>query len=334
VDLPADLRAALEDALNATPVGELAPAVDGLIARYRSPDAPSHDGEAILARPVDVLAYAAYRMPATYAAVRAALAQVASVLAAPRRLLDLGGGTGAAAWAATDVFPSLTELLVLDRVPAALRLGRRLAAARPALRSAGFEEWTHGAGVDSLPPADLATISYLLGELPESTRGRLVAAAARSARAVVVVEPGTPAGYGRVLAARHALLGAGLRIVAPCPHEALCPLASSDWCHFAVRVNRSALHRRAKGASLGYEDEKFGYVAAVRDPSTLAARPARVLRHPVYGKGLVRLRLCTPSGAAADEIISKRQGDRYRAARDLGWGDPWPHRPVVAGQDA
>jgi ribosomal protein RSM22 (predicted rRNA methylase) len=66
-----------------------------------------------------------------------------------------------------------------------------------------------------------------------------------------------------------------------------------------------------------------------------------VLRHPVYGKGQVRLRLCAPEGDAGDVrgraapwvgevIVSKRHGERYRAARDLAWGDAWP---PDAGQD-
>jgi ribosomal protein RSM22 (predicted rRNA methylase) len=325
VDLPADLREAIEGALGATPVAELGPAVEGLIARYRSPAEPGP--EAILARPVDVLAYAAYRMPATYAAVLAALTQLAVAVPEPwhpRRLLDLGGGTGAAVWAATDVFGGLPEMTVLDRVPEALGLGRRLAAARPALRSVQWTQWRHGTDAAAIPPADLVTISYLLGELPEPERDRLVAAAGSGAGAVVVVEPGTPAGHLRVLAARDALLAAGLHIVAPCPHAGQCPIRSPDWCHFAVRVNRSALHRRAKGATLGHEDEKFSYVAAVRDPGPASGpAAARVLRHPVYGKGLVRLRLCAPGGDAEEVIVSKRQGERYRAARDLAWGDTW-----------
>src|SRR5690242_13217146 len=108
---------ALEAAVGGTPVADLAPAVERLIARYRSGDPAPAD--AILASDVDVLAYAAYRMPATYAAVRAALTQVAQAVPgmSPQSLLDVGGGTGAAAWAATDALPSLASILVLDRVP-------------------------------------------------------------------------------------------------------------------------------------------------------------------------------------------------------------------------
>jgi ribosomal protein RSM22 (predicted rRNA methylase) len=29
-------------------------------------------------------------------------------------------------------------------------------------------------------------------------------------------------------------------------------------------------------------------------------------------------------GEVGQEVVSKRQGDRYRAARDTSWGDPLP----------
>jgi ribosomal protein RSM22 (predicted rRNA methylase) len=261
-------------------------------------------------------------MPATYAAACAALEQVARAVPAlaPVTLLDLGGGTGAASWAAAEVFPTIATATVLDQVPGVLELGRRLAAGHPILRTTRWQRWRVS---DAFPSADLTTVSYVLGELPAPAAATLVEQAARQAQAVLIVEPGTPAGYGRVLAARELLLASGLTVVAPCPHDARCPLRPPDWCHFAARVNRSALHRRVKGATLGYEDEKFAYVCAVRSPRP-DSLPARVLRQPGQRKGLVQLRLCTPAGVAADEIVSKRAGDRYRAARDLSWGDPWP----------
>ncbi len=326
VDLPVDLRDALDGALAGTPARELSGSVEALIARYRA-DVPAP--EPILARPVDVVAYAAYRMPATYAAVRAALAQVAQAVPtfAPQTQLDLGGGTGAAAWAASDVFPGLVNVEVVDRAPEALEVGRRLgrASARPPLRTASWREQVWPA---ELAAADLVTVSYLLGELSEVDQADLMDRAAAVGAAVVVVEPGTPAGYGRVLAARDRLIAAGLRVAAPCPHEAPCPIrVRRDWCHFTVRINRSALHRRVKGGELGYEDEKFSYVAAVRDLTPPRAS-GRILRHPLHHKGMVVLRVCAADGEAVAETVSKRQGDRYRAARDVSWGDPWPAAPV------
>ncbi|WP_344289810.1 small ribosomal subunit Rsm22 family protein, partial [Streptomyces synnematoformans] len=48
----------------------------------------------------DVAAYAAYRMPATFQAVRAALRALAGAAPGwePDGHLDVGGGTGAAVW--------------------------------------------------------------------------------------------------------------------------------------------------------------------------------------------------------------------------------------------
>jgi ribosomal protein RSM22 (predicted rRNA methylase) len=328
-DLPAELRDGLVAALDAVPEERLAVAVRRLMEQYRTgPPATAP----ILASDLDVAAYAAYRMPATFAATRGALGHLRAVLPGfqPARLVDVGGGTGAAAWAATDTFPGLTAVTVLDQVPGALALGERLAssAASPALRAAQWRPWRIEPDA-ALPAADLVTIAYVLGELPPPVRAAIVARAAVIARAapsraVVVVEPGTPAGFERIVAARDVLTGSGLTVLAPCPHQRACPLAGTrDWCHFAARVNRSALHRRLKAARLGHEDEKYAYVAAVHAPAGAPA-PGRVLRHPRYRKGLVTLQVCQASDGVAPVPVSKRQGDLYRAARDVGWGDAWP----------
>src|SRR5690606_27604170 len=94
-------------------------------------------------------------------------------------------------------------------------------------------------------------------------------------------EPGTPAGYQRILAARDRLRQRGAALAAPCPHDAACPMAGRDWCHFAVRLDRSRLHRHLKGAALGWEDEKFSYVVAVPPGAPDPRRAsARIVRRP------------------------------------------------------
>ena len=314
MELPADLRAGIEAAATGVPNRDLAEAVDRLIARYRQ-DRPAP--EAILAGPADVAAYAVYRMPATFAAVQAALAQLHRAYPglAPRTHLDLGGGTGAAVWAARSIFGSLGTATVLDQSRPALDLGRGIAGPLPV-------QWRESPLPTVDISADLVTVSYVLSELSTEDQADLVRRAALAATgAVVVVEPGTPAGYRRILAAREVLLSAGLAVRAPCPHQAGCPLTRGDWCHFGARVNRSALHRRLKSAELSYEDEKFSYVAAA--PASGPGGWGRVVRRPQQRKGLVSLRVCTPEPGIATELVSKRQGERYRAARDVSWGDPW-----------
>ncbi|GHE77983.1 rRNA methyltransferase [Streptomyces spiralis] len=315
------LRVALAGLLDGLPARQAAGAVERLIANYRGStptDAP------ILRDRADVAAYAAYRMPATFEAVRSALeAFVAAVPGwVPAGHVDVGGGTGAATWAVAATWEGTRPVTVLDWAEPALALGRELAAAHPALRDVRWQRARIGAAL-TLEPTDLVTVSYVLNELTEADRAAVVEAAAAAAQAVVVVEAGTPAGYARVIEARDRLIAAGFHIAAPCPHSAACPIVpGTDWCHFSARVSRSSLHRQVKGGSLAYEDEKFSYVAATRLPVTPA--PARVVRRPQIRKGQVLLDLCEPDDQLRRRTITKRHGDLYKAARDTDWGDPWP----------
>jgi ribosomal protein RSM22 (predicted rRNA methylase) len=213
---------------------------------------------------------------------------------------------------------------VLDGSTDALALGARIGRhGPPVVAGATWSRALLGPGL-ALPGADLVVVSYVLGELAESLHAPVVdAAVAAAAQLVLVIEPGTPRGYAAVLAARSRLTDAGWHLLAPCPQDGACPVAArpGDWCHFAVRLDRSALHRRVKGGRLGHEDEKFSYVLASRAPVTSAG--GRVLRHPVTRKGLVQLEVCDSDGSAGRVVVTKRDPIAYRAARDASWGDTW-----------
>ncbi|MFH0522267.1 small ribosomal subunit Rsm22 family protein [Streptomyces sp. M41] len=319
---PADaLRGALASLLDDLPPRQAAQAVERLIATYRGAtptDSP------ILRDRADVAAYAAYRMPATFEAVRAALEAFADAVPdwTPGTHTDVGGGTGAATWAVSATWPGERGVTVMDWAEPALAIGREIAAANPALDKARWQRARIGSGL-SLEAPDLVTVSYVLNELTAADRTALLDTVAGAARSVVIVEPGTPDGYTRVIEARDRLVAAGFHIAAPCPHSAACPIVpGTDWCHFAARVSRSSLHRQIKGGSLAYEDEKFSYVAATRLPVTPA--PARVVRKPQIRKGQVLLDLCETEPALRRTTVTKRHGDLYKAARDADWGDAWP----------
>ncbi|MFE2288939.1 small ribosomal subunit Rsm22 family protein [Streptomyces sp. NPDC059443] len=321
------LRSALNGLLDGLPPKQATAAVERLTATYRG-QIPTN--APVLRNRSDVAAYAAYRMPATFEAVRSALDGLAEAAPewTPGTHVDVGGGTGAAAWAVDAVWDGPRGTTVLDWADPALVLGKELAAAShsEALRAAEWRQTVIGTGL-ALPDADLVTVSYVLGELTPEARRAVVAEAARAGQAVVLVEPGTPEGYLRIREARDQLIEAGLRIAAPCPHDGTCPIeVGQDWCHFSARVSRSSLHRKVKGGSLAYEDEKFSYVAATRFPVRPAA--SRITRRPQIRKGLVLLELCGPGGADAPALtkvnVTKRQGDLYKAARDADWGQEWP----------
>ncbi|QDY76513.1 small ribosomal subunit Rsm22 family protein [Streptomyces qinzhouensis] len=315
------LRRGLAALVDGLPPNRAAQAVERLIANYRG-ETPT--GAPVLRDRADVVAYAAYRMPATFEAVRAALAALRAAAPgwAPATHTDIGGGTGAASWAVAGEWRTGTT--VLDWAEPALALGRELAAASGgAGPSAADWQRARISGALRVESTDLITVSYVLKELTPADRTAVVTEAARAAQAVVIVEPGTPDGYERIIAARDLLIAAGLTIAAPCPHSGPCPIVpGSDWCHFSARVARSSLHRQVKGGSLAYEDEKFSYVVATRFPVHPVA--ARITRKPQIRKGLVLLDLCTGYDGLDRINVTKRQGPRYKDARDAAWGDEWP----------
>jgi len=322
--MPSSLRDCIDDALAGTTAASLTRNVERLIDTYRSGTTPVTP---ILKTADDVLAYTAYRMPATYAVASAALQRLHLGVPdlQPRTLMDFGAGTGAASWAAADVWPTLATVTLLEQSATAIDIGSRImrSSSSVVLQKAAWRQWRLSTIDADAGHADVSTAAYVLGELTEQQQAVLMGLLMKSAATVVVIEPGTPAGYARIIRARTALIDGGFTIAAPCPHESLCPmLAHNDWCHFAERLDRSRLHRSVKAGELSYEDEKYSYVAATRG---LVDRPAaRILRHPQLRKGLVSLELCTASGAATNERVSKSQGAVYKAARNARWGDPWP----------
>jgi ribosomal protein RSM22 (predicted rRNA methylase) len=255
-----------------------------------------------------VTAYLATRFPATRAAARKVAREVAGrVDFVPESLLDLGAGCGAAAMAFAEVWPSLAVISALERSPAMAALGRKLLPAA-GWRAADFR------GAVEYGPHDVVVFGYSFGEGGEECLEKAWRAAGKL---LVIVEPGTPKGFARVLEARQWLIENGAAIAAPCPSAAACP-NQDDWCHFAVRLNRSSLHRRLKEGDLGYEDEKYSYIAAWR--GTLPDGPARVLRHPRIEPGMIQLELCQAPEKILRKVFKKDKGG-FRQARKLQWGD-------------
>jgi ribosomal protein RSM22 (predicted rRNA methylase) len=318
--LPEELRRTIDQQVEHTPAPAMARAATQISEAYRKGEFAS----APLQSPAHRLAYLQVRMPATYAACRHVFAKTREILPGfePKSLLDLGAGPGTAPWGAAEYFPSLEKVTLVERDAELLRIGKILAAEspHPALQNA---LWIPSDLRTLTPePHDVIVLSYALGELNASDARRIVTAAWKAAKLLVVIEPGTPKAFARMAELRKQLIAGGATFAAPCPHERECPLfVRGDWCHFAERVERTAEHRRLKGGSLGYEDEKFSYLAATRLP--LADRVGRIVRHPQIHSGYVQLQLC-----ATDDLkqltVTKSKKEYYRAARKAAWGDRWP----------
>ena len=174
--------------------------------------------------------------------------------------------------------------------------------------------------LDEQPDCVMSTAAHPITELADSALERAATALwQQTSGALVIVEPGRPRDFARLLTIRTVLVGQGATVLAPCPHGAACPLAAPDWCHFSVRLPRSRAHVQMKGASLGYEDEKFSYLVVAR-PGLGVAAEARLIKPPHVSKHTATLPLCTTDGLRTDSI-SSRDPARFKAARKLDWGD-------------
>ena len=277
-------------------------------------------GERLLTRAGEAAAYAAARMPATYASAHAALSEALLASgAAPRKLLDCGAGTGYVSWAAYALM-ALEDVTCLEREDAMRSVGRQLMdAGSGALRAARWETCDLAQGAP-LPQAELVCEGYMLGELPEGMRLPVAERLWDAAQQMVVfIEPGTPQGFANLRAVRRMLMERGAHIAAPCPAgTGDCPMAGEDWCHFTVRVQRTQMHRALKGGDAPYEDEKFCYLAAMRDmPKDACA--ARVLRHPQIAPGRIGVTVCE-GGAIAGRTFTKKDA-LWKKVRKLSAGD-------------
>ena len=344
MDLPAELRAALDRVLESSRAADLARIAERQSDAYRN-RAPGAYTTPLVDADDEALAYAAWRMPATYGAVARALDAISERLPeyAPSSQLDLGSGPGTAIWAAWARMGPIDRVVGLEQSAAFRGLADELmgTASEPASPAVLYDApqarclethlespatWptltcppSEASGSDRF---DLVTLCYVTGEVGDAAREALVERAWEHCRGVLlIVEPGTTAGHRRLMALRDALVLAGGHVVAPCPHAAPCPLAEGDWCHFAERVARSRVHRRVKGVDLGYEDEKYAYLAVARRPPATSPR-ARVLRAPAIHKARAEFSACTADGLM-DVVIPRREKPRYRLARKLRAGDLW-----------
>ena len=343
---PDALRDAIARLTEAIPPKALAAHAAALSQRYRGGSA-SH---VAIANDRDVAAYLTTRLPATYAAIAAVLDAVKERAPefAPSRVLDAGAGPGTASWAAAESWPQLQSITMLDLNPHLLAAARTLAAtsSHAALLEAQFisddlsspfppplagRGPVSDSGAVTGPSVsakrtegalyDLILAGYTFAELPLQVRDRVIASLWNACSGIlVIVEPGTPAGFATILACRTALIEAGARILAPCPAAHPCPITAPDWCHFAERLPRSRAHMRAKDATVPFEDEKFSYIAVAREGIAVAPIEARIIAPPHTAKPGTRLKLCTPSGLA-DRVVLKRDKPAYKAIGRKTWGD-------------
>ena len=316
MEFPVALTNAIQQLAARYPMAQLKNAAEEISRRYRQ---ETGRGKTLLRGDVEAAAYALARMPATFGAVAAALEYTLEATDfAPKTLLDVGAGTGAACWAADALLP-LEQVTCLEREAAMRQLGQELM--REGSETLQEAEWLAAdlTADAPLPKAELVVASYVVGELSSETRWAVLQKLWEAAEGMLlIIEPGTPAAFAQIEEMRRKLVQRGAHIAAPCPHEQPCRLMEQDWCHFTCRVPRSRLHKLLKGGDAPYEDEKFSYLALTK--FAVCHDKARILRHPQIAKGQIGLTLC---GINENQsiFVKKKDGALFKIARKAKCGD-------------
>lgn len=306
MNFPHKLRDAILKEVGNIPLATLTQHVKLLTLRYREGGKENY-----MSHPLDYLAYLLYRMPATFAVISAVFEEICERYNKPiHSLIDMGSGPGSGFWASKKFF-NLSQVTCIEKDRALLALSKRLADQEFLSINADFTEQI------AIQPHDLALFSYSLGEVTEWQE--IVKNTFKQVELIIVIEPGTPRGFKRISEVRDLALSMGAHLIAPCPHAAACPIKEGDWCHFSKRLERSKIHKELKGAELGFEDEKYSYIAFAKNPGN--SFNSRILRHPIHHRGHSLFILCSKNGAQEEIILSRRDKELYKISKKKEWGN-------------
>ena len=304
MDIPKGLKDSINRLLSENKSSNIIENAQIISSRYRKNDGK---GKRLLTNELEAVSYATSRMPATYAAVYSAFKQIlANYNEKMTSLLDVGAGTGTGTWAVNEI-ENMSQITCLEREKSMSNIGKKLIK-NTALDNVQWKSYDILQD-EIVEKADIVLTSYMINELPEQEREKAVLKLWQATdKLMVVIEPGTPEGFKNILNIRNLIKEQGGYIVAPCCCNGECPIKENDWCAFYARVARSSIHRQAKGGNLGYEDEKFSYIAFSKTPVEITGE--RILRHPQINSGFVKVKLCTADGIQ-EKTYSKKDGEIY-----------------------
>lgn len=316
--IPQELILAIENYISKVSFDQIKKAAKELSNRYRG---KSNKQDEFIQNETELLAYLCLRMPSTYAAIYYVLKRlyVEYEIDDVRSIIDFGSGTGAGFWASHRLFDDLSSYTFVEVNDSICKAALHL-----------IESLEHHVGLDvinksyteemSLKQHDLSLFSYTLSEnTVEDQKAALDLALGATNRFLVIIEPGTKAGYDQLMIMRDYLLSKGLHLLAPCPHNKKCPKAPSDWCHFYQRLPRASFQKNIKDGSLGYEDEKFSYLIFSKNHSRSSGN--RIIEFPNASSTKVDFTICSQSGKLEKQAIEKRNKQLFKKAKKLDWGD-------------
>lgn len=314
--IPDLLEFAIENEIQGIKITELRELAQNLSNKYMN---EKRYGQTLLSKEKEALAYSCMRMSATFCAVTTALKHTLNIAenCEIESVLDIGAGTGAAAWAINEII-NPKEIICLEREEAMRNVGQALMKYNEDMKKVVWidEDITK---LYFNKGADLIVSSYMINELKPEERKKVIQKLLNlDSKIILIIEPGTPEGFKNIKEIQKIALENGLHIVAPCTSQEICKLPENDWCHTTIRVERNKTHKLLKSGDAPYEDEKFSYIAISKE--NVVTTESRILRHPIIETGKITLKLCT-KGNIEEKIITKKDKEQFKLAKKKKCGD-------------
>ena len=318
--IPDILEFAIKEEISKYNIKDLKNAASNLSKRYME---EKRTGETFLVNELDNVAYSVIRMPATYSAIRTCLEKIKEIYDFDfKSMIDIGSGTGAAEWAATDLY-TLEDIVCIEREKVMRDISKKYFSYSDELKNVKFID-ADILKEDINEVKELCVLSYIINELSEENRLNVIMKALELTNNVLlVVEPGTPEGFMNIKKIRDYCYEKGYQIIAPCTNFCgRCDIPENDWCASSVRVQRTKEHKYLKDADVGFEDEKFSYIAISKEKIDLKSfeEKRRILRHPKIENGKITVKICN-KGEIKEDIITKKNKDEFKQLKKKNVGD-------------
>ena len=254
----------------------------------------------------DGLTYAISRMPSTFAVTFTLVSGLVrqGLIQGVETLIDFGSGTGAGYFAFKELDDEL-DITLVERDQNMISVFKQLDENETTVIKNDILSF------ESQNKYDLVFSSYVLSEMTESDRKKaFLKLLDCSEKYVLLIDTGTPKTYQDYMQLKELAYENGYSVLAPCLHKN-CKL-QNDYCQFFARVERSALQKMAKSATLGYEDEKYFYLLLSKN--NVEVDGCRVIRRPVIETNMVKLSLCTKDGVEI-KTLTKKEKEMFKCAK-------------------